>query len=175
MGVSEALDVWGDIESVGWKYDGGELIISLRLMTGMFARMSEDDSIMYFEQVEELEQRIAIPAPPGSTIHFEPSCDIISFSHSNAGKEKLDIRCDISIRGRVYCSFVYMAVVDIEVDEQSPRKKERGRLYLYFAEQNESVWDIAKRYNTSANAVWDENGIETDVLPERRMLLIPMI
>ena len=174
-GVAEAMDVWGEIESANWKYSGGELIISVRLLTSMFARMAQDNSVMYFEQMEELEQRIAVPTPPGSTIQFEPSCDIISFSHSSAGQERLDIRCDISIRGRVYCLFTHPSVSDIEIDETAPRQKENGKLYLYFAEKDDSIWDIAKRYNTSANAVWEENGIESDILPERRMLLIPIV
>ncbi|MCL2068879.1 MAG: LysM peptidoglycan-binding domain-containing protein, partial [Oscillospiraceae bacterium] len=174
-GAAEPLDCWCEVESAGWKHEGGELIASLRMMTCMFARMEEDNSIMYFEQPGELEHRVAVPAPPESRILFEPSLDILSFTFSPAGHDRLDIRSEISLRGCVYCAFSHPSISEIELNENAPRHKDPGKLFLYFADQNETVWDIAKRYNTSANAIWEENEIETDMLPARRMLLIPII
>jgi hypothetical protein len=174
-GVSEPLDVWCEVESTGWKHEGGELIISLRMMTCMFAKMEEDASVMYFEQPGNLEHRVAMPVPPGGKILFEPSLDVLSFTYSPAGQEKVDVRGEISLRGCVYCAFSHPSVSEIELNEHAPRRKEPGKLYLYFADKDESVWDIAKSYNTSANAIWEENDVESDALPERAMLLIPIV
>ena len=36
-------------------------------------------------------------------------------------------------------------------------------------------WEIAKRYNTSLQAVMEENALEQTTLQEKRMLLIPIV
>ena len=37
------------------------------------------------------------------------------------------------------------------------------------------MWEIAKRYNTSMAAVMEENGLEGANVPQRSMLLIPIV
>ena len=48
-------------------------------------------------------------------------------------------------------------------------------LIIYYAERDEDIWDIAKRYNTSLAAVMSENSLEGGRLCEKRMLLIPVV
>ena len=68
------------------------------------------------------------------------------------------------------------AVTDISVDDSS--RKERDGDYaikLYFGTENESVWDIAKRYSTSVSAVMEENELTGERLESGGMLLIPIV
>ena len=56
--------------------------------------------------------------------------------------------------------------------------KERDLSYalkIYYADEGEGVWDIAKRYNTSVEAIMEENELEGEVLEQRGMLLIPIV
>ena len=46
---------------------------------------------------------------------------------------------------------------------------------IYYADAGENIWSIAKRYNTSLSAVMEENGLEEEILPEKQIVLIPMI
>ena len=57
-------------------------------------------------------------------------------------------------------------------------KKQRDGDYaikLYFGVENEDVWEIAKRYSTSVEAVMEENELSGDKLGEGGMLLIPIV
>ena len=61
---------------------------------------------------------------------------------------------------------------------RSGSRKERKDdvvLRLYFAERGERVWDIAKRFGTSVEAIVLENNLESETLPGKIMLLIPQI
>ena len=61
------------------------------------------------------------------------------------------------------------------VDESIAKEKQTDYLLkLYFAQKGEPVWDIAKRYNTSANAIFSENGMEEGDTADG-MLLIPIV
>ena len=50
-----------------------------------------------------------------------------------------------------------------------------GMMTIYYADAGENIWSIAKRYNTSISAVMEENGLEDEILPEKRIVLIPMV
>lgn len=44
---------------------------------------------------------------------------------------------------------------------------------VYFANRNEKLWDIAKKFRTSADLIKRENELNDDVLETSRVLLIP--
>ena len=47
-------------------------------------------------------------------------------------------------------------------------------LILYYAEAGEALWDIARLYCTSMEAIQRENGLECEKMDSKGMLLIPM-
>ena len=174
-GVSEVLDVWCDVEAMNWKQNQESLVVTLRMTVCMFARTENGEGVSYFEQANDLVQNIPVACPDNGKIIFEPNAHVISCGYSLSGEDKIEIRCEINLRGCIYCTFAQPTICEINVDEASPRQREKNRLFLYYADPDESVWDIAKRYNTSANAIWEENDIQNDILSARRMLLIPLV
>ena len=48
-------------------------------------------------------------------------------------------------------------------------------LTLYFCNKGEDLWDIAKKYNTTKEAVCLENSISGDVTEKDDMILIPWV
>lgn len=172
-GVSEVMDVWCEVETSDWKQDNEEIVINLRLTVCMFARVDGSEGILYFEQTSDLSQRVPVSCTEGK-IMLDPTCDVLSCSYGLSG-DKMDIRVEIIVRGCVYCCFRQNSVAEITLDEAAPRSKKQNRLCLYYADKDESIWDIAKRYHTSANAIWEENNIQNDLLTVRCMLLIPMV
>ena len=48
-------------------------------------------------------------------------------------------------------------------------------LKLYYGIEGEDVWEIAKRYSTSVRAVMEENELDSELLSESGMLLIPIV
>lgn len=44
---------------------------------------------------------------------------------------------------------------------------------IYFASKDESVWDIARHYNTTVSLVMEENELSEEILSADKMLLIP--
>ena len=60
-------------------------------------------------------------------------------------------------------------------DETKPRERDRSAaLILYYAEAGEALWDIARLYCTSMEAIQRENGLECEKMDSKGMLLIPM-
>ena len=110
----------------------------------------------------------------GDNMRCEPEIKIISSGYTLMGLDRIDMRIECSVEATIYSVVSEMAVVDLNLDDTKPKTCEPGKtLTLYFADSGEKLWDIAKRYNTSMEAVKQENSLEVDILEERSMLLIP--
>ena len=88
----------------------------------------------------------------------------------------LSVKCSVRLHGNV-CSEIHTdAVTDIILLTDSPSENDRAcALRIYYGTAGESIWDIAKRAGTRAEAVILENGLEGEVLKKSGMLLIPVV
>ena len=172
-GVERLLDAWSDIESMTWRQEADALVLDLKLSVCLFARM-ENKECFYFEHPAELSHTIAL-SEDCAEVQLEPTSDLTFSTYSLIGKEKIDMRFEVMVRGCVYCTVKSEAISDVSVDEEKVKVKEQNKLYIYYAGAGERVWDIAKHYNTAPGAIWEENSIESDALGEKRMLLIPIV
>ena len=63
-------------------------------------------------------------------------------------------------------------VSDIKIDESNVKKQEDYALKMYFADEGETLWDIAKKYSTSIEAIMEENDCSAE---HGKILLIPIV
>ena len=86
-------------------------------------------------------------------------------------------RYDICLLYTSYSVTRPSVAASIVCDTTKPKEREceDASLIIYYAERDEDIWDIAKRYNTSLAAVMSENSLEGGRLCEKRMLLIPVV
>ena len=82
---------------------------------------------------------------------------------------------DILQDGSVSVSRHVNAVTEIMVDETHPKPERNAALTIFFGRRGESVWEIARQYSTSMEAVMEENSLTCERLEENRMLMIPGI
>lgn len=106
---------------------------------------------------------------------IEPYLQVTSVSYSMDSDGKIDIRAVVFVQGCLYQNVTVDIIKEMAVDESTAKEKQNDYLLkLYFAEKNEPVWDIAKRYNTSAAAILLENEMEEGEKADG-MLLIPIV
>ncbi|MDD4850958.1 MAG: DUF3794 domain-containing protein [Gemmiger sp.] len=94
--------------------------------------------------------------------------------------ERLRVSLEIGLAGALFCAKQVDTVSEVSLGEVIPDKNEGPALYLYYAEEGERVFDIAKRYHARAKDLAAANGLEAppdQPLPELRTktgcLLIP--
>ena len=105
-----------------------------------------------------------------------PDGFISGISFGITGDSTAEVRAQINTGGLVCRSAVVNAVNEITVNEETPKQRDdEYALRLYFAEDGESVWEISKRYNTSAEAIIAENGLESGTAEVSGMVLIPIV
>lgn len=60
-----------------------------------------------------------------------------------------------------------------EINVSDTQMADSPALVVYFAKEQEQLWDIAKKFRTSVELIKTENELKDDVLSKRRILLIP--
>ena len=80
------------------------------------------------------------------------------------------IRVRGTYSGMIDYSCEYSAITDI--NELPDKKAPLSQMILYYACKGDRVWDIAKRYSASPDAIIKNNGLTSDEIDEDRMLYI---
>lgn len=84
--------------------------------------------------------------------------------------EKLKIKFDCSVLGEIYSVNSRRILEEVSADENAPKQPSEAAITLYYCSKGESVWEIAKRYNSSEKKIEEENGVKGTV--EEDMMLI---
>ena len=170
-GVRSIIDVWCVPGNIGVKLEEDGVVVSGKLMVCMF--VYEDDTVAYYDQTREFSQKIALRGT-FDTIQFNPVVQVDTAAFSMSGNDKVEIRCPIRISGNAFSQYRKKVICDAAVDETHKKPRQENVLYLYYASEREPIWEIAKRYNTSVEAIQAGNQLEDGTLNGRTMLLIPM-
>ena len=97
---------------------------------------------------------------------------ISACSCSVSGDSRLELKTEIFVSGLVLSSAIQKYIGSIEIPGDSMREKDCA-LTIYYCEKGESIWNIAKKYGTTVDAVMNENGFACDVTEHDGMMLIP--
>ena len=89
------------------------------------------------------------------------------------GDSRIELKTEIYVSAVVLSSAIKKYISAIEISENEKQKEKPCALTVYYCEKGEKIWDIAKKYGTTVEAVMVENDIVSPVAESHRMLLIP--
>ena len=96
---------------------------------------------------------------------------INSFAYVENDNSSAELRIDCSYKGFLFISKDVEILTEIQFEEDLC-KKDNQKLILYFAEKNESIWEISKKYGVDPDLLMKNNGISCETLSEAVMLRI---
>ncbi len=167
------IDLFCMVTETGVRTEPGAVTACVKLIVGLFAQ-GADGGILYAEQPEECEVRIPVDTAEG--LLFSPRAEALSCSYSMSGAHEIDCRCEVAVCGCIYSLTRPKVAVALTCDTETPKDRSAdASLIIYYADAGEEVWEIAKHYNTSLEAVMSENGLDSPLLPGKQMLLIPIV
>ena len=162
--VEEVVELWCEAATVSPRMESGGPVAEGKLTISMLAKM-EDGQLYYFDKVLEVNHKFPCEVE-GAALEARISCQSCTWSAS--GNDALELRCQLELTGSLSCPVRAVLLEDIEVDEKKPKEDAAAPgLYLYLADSGETLWDIAKRYNTNIDKITEENPEEdyTQVRP----------
>lgn len=107
---------------------------------------------------------------------LEPKISVQSCNYTMTGNNSIEVISDILCEGEIKAKQSKTIITDIKINTDSKKLCNNScALKLYYAEENEDIWDIAKKNSTSVQAILDENEMSAESFTEKGMLLIPII
>lgn len=151
---------------------GNEMLISGKANVSFLAVNSEDE-LQSFDR--ELDFQYKRATTLGES--FSVSCNVtpMGIDYILSAENKLDIRIETEISGLIFDASKKQIISDISCDEAKKKKKRSAALTIYFAQQGEEIWEIARRYNTRVDLICAENNINSDCVEQNQKLYIPSV
>lgn len=109
----------------------------------------------------------------GDRISCYGSATVSGCSCALTGDSRIELKTEIYVSAVVLSSVMKKYIGAIEISDNEKQKEKPCALTVYYCEKGEKLWDIAKKYGTTVEAVMLENEMSGSVAESRRMLLIP--
>lgn len=104
---------------------------------------------------------------------FYGFAQIVGCSCAVTGDNRIELKTEMIAGGLALSSRTVKYVSAIEIDEKAAERPKANALTIYFCEKGESLWNIAKKYNSSVEAIAVENDLSGETVDSSRMILIP--
>lgn len=111
----------------------------------------------------------------GNALTCKPHCTATASSYVINEGNKLDVRVEIHVHGFVFSEKEKSIVTEINIDKSKAKAIKTASLTVYFAECDESLWNIAEKYNTTVDAIMRENHLTANTVEKKCKLLIPKV
>lgn len=172
--ISSVKSAWTSINDISTRInENNELMIYGTLNVSVLANDADNNALM-LDKSEVFEHTIPFDILSSNAV-VSIEAMILSTSYTMQSGKQVDVSSDVYVKICVNNTMELKAAYNITVDDSKAKENDNTyALKVYYADPGESVWKIAKKYNTSINAIINENDIEDEVISERKMLLIPI-
>lgn len=182
--LEEIFDCRGDLNGVSCRFNSdGNLTVTGQLISQAVGRLSGTGAPVFLEKSEPVELVCEINSGVNPVSGFEeensviePDIQVTDVSFNINGDRAVEVRVGISLSGCIYRLRDVTVIENVLINSDKPKEKSTEyALKMYYAEENEEIFAVAKRYNTKPEAIMEENELEEEVLSAPCLLLIPIL
>lgn len=171
-GVSSICDSVSEILSCDVKYNNGTLMICGSIGVSVLIKdgsgvLSDVNKVL--DYCYERKDAYAV-----ESVCCTPHIVITGTDCAVKDRDNIDIRIEMKISGCVFHEYKTDVVTNITEGELT-HKRNINAVTVYFPDGEESLWGIARRYNTTVSAIAAENNIEGDTTGGLKMIFIPSV
>ncbi|MBR4286261.1 MAG: DUF3794 domain-containing protein [Clostridia bacterium] len=170
-GVLNVVDCCGQLTDIKTSAENDDLVISGSLSLNAIIKdktgsLSAVNKIFDFKYCHKGDYK-------NKNIVCTPHISVVSADCNIKGENALFVRAEINVSGFVMSYDTVECVVSLAQSEK-PLKRNTNAITVYFPEEaNESLWGIARRYNTTVKAIAEENNLEGETTESLKMIFIP--
>jgi len=169
--MKKILDVWCGDATDSCSVRNGELEISGSIPVYVLY-INKDNQPDYVEKSLDYEFTKSINMDI-ERVKCEPDIVVTNCTYIQNGEGKVEVRAEIIMNALVLNSQRIRIISKLEPTESDKQKSRSAALTIYFTDEGEDVWNIARKYNTTVDAIMQENGLEDSRIYQKSMLMIP--
>lgn len=173
-GITCVYDAWCEVRNLTARPDAETREIHLSGMLCCSVLVQETGGMpRLLEKEEPFEHRFPMELC-GEQDMVQVYASVENCTYTLTEQGEVSLKAELRLEGTVRCHTVCEVLTEVQVQEDAVHPGGYA-LKLYFASENEAVWDIAKRCHTSVAAIMEENNLTEETLTESGMLLIPIV
>ncbi len=168
--ISEIINIWCDDVVTTYTCVGNELKI---MGSTVVSILGKDDAgqPFYAERTLSFEKSKNIDDSKDLICSADGIVSAVGFVLTSSNK--IDLRVEIRLKCTLSRRNTAEILTDISCSEDDLKEQKASALTIYFCDKGEKVWNIARKYNTTVDAIKIENDIKENLIAEKCMLLIP--
>lgn len=171
--VNSVIDLWCNMQTSHTKFESGNMTVCGTLIAGMIV-CDENNIPLYIEKPIDFEYKHPVECNLG-TPHCDPEIEVLSCGFTITSSTNIELRAEIGINASVYEKNELNLISEMTVDEtKCIKRKNDSAMIIYFACNDDSVWDIANKFGASVNEIMNINNLENQSLEDGKMLLVPI-
>lgn len=152
-------------------FEKGKMYVKGSLPLDIFY-IDEDGSPVFCEREADFDYSVSLDGETNKYVCI-PQISVSGYNcRLNSGT--VEFNAEINIIANVNKQLECRVLTELEENENGKFADRKSSLVIYFCLGGESVWDIARKYNTTIEEIMEENSLTTDYLEEKTMLLIPV-
>lgn len=171
--LQEIIDAWVMPMTPVGRVENGRVELDVPMVVSLLVR-DTDGVIAYYERAEDCHITHTQPmtCTEVNAISVQSFVSVLGLSYAVIG-DKLDLHLTLAVSTELWENTQEQVVKEIVLQKDNAYPVCGMAMRLYYADEGESVWDIARRCHTSPEAVRTENDLRDDILPAKAVLLIP--
>ncbi len=171
--VGTVIDLWGDAAVISSRIDNEELCVNGNLGVYILAYDSESNPI-YIERSVDFDCKTAVMGGKPQ-MRSNSAVRVKNIGYTIIDNCNIEISAELELNSCIYDISKFSVVNDIVVSEKCVKKANpNSAMIIYYAEKGESVWDIARKFNSSPDEISEINSIESKEVNCNKALLIPI-
>ena len=170
--ISKIIDLYNDNSTVSTVITEDGISVVGKANVCILA-LDEENYPVYLERMIDFEHLFSLTDDCNTVIN--PKVLIKSMSYRLSDTSDIDLRCELQFNMQLQNNNSCKCVSKVFAPDEKVVKPSVYALTLYYAQKDESLWNIAKRYNTKLCLLTQENNLDTDTLEKSQMLLIPSV
>ncbi len=102
-----------------------------------------------------------------------PCVALSGYSPARINSGTAEVRAEFVICANAFSKTTARVMTKASLDEEKADKSDGTGVVIYFPDENENLWDIARKYGTTEQAIKKENGITGDCAAFGEPLMVP--
>ena len=134
-----------------------------------FILSDSDGKSVFCEREFDFEYKIR----GGGTFLNAPGIALCGFSPAALNAGKTEIRAELAVSANIFTKESRRIMTSANIKEDESDTCAGAGVVIYFPDENENLWDIARKYGTTEQAIQKENGITGEDVSVNAPLIVP--
>ncbi len=168
---TKIVDMWCNASVISSSADTDKVSVKGNVTYCLIMRDNAGEP-SYYERIYDFECAIAASIP--DIYELKCSANIVACS-GLVTADGVEVKAELLICCDIIEQYKLKVITEAKLAGEKQRRYSPSSVIVYFAADGESVWDVARRYSTSPDAIISVNSLTSDMIPSGKTLVIPSV